>query len=84
MFEFVQRKWSAVSDAGRAGAIGRLTVDEVEERLGELVILDASPRFVFDRGHLPTARHVDYDRLEESALPADKDAPVLFYCHNGL
>jgi rhodanese-related sulfurtransferase len=84
MFEYVQRKWNALGAITRAGDIGRLNVDEVEARLGELVVLDANPRFIFDREHLPGARHVDYDRLEESELPHDKDAVLLFYCHNSL
>jgi rhodanese-related sulfurtransferase len=84
MFEYVQRKWNALGAITRAGDIGRLTADEVEARLGELTVLDANPRFIFEREHLPGARHVEYDQFAESELPADKDAPLLFYCHNGL
>jgi rhodanese-related sulfurtransferase len=84
MFEYVQRKWNALGAITRAGDIGRMSVDEVEARYEELVVLDANPRFIFEREHLPGANHVDYDRLEDSDLPREKDALLLFYCHNSL
>jgi rhodanese-related sulfurtransferase len=84
MFAYLRRKLAALQAITRAGEIGRLHVEQVEAHLGELVVLDANPRFIFEREHLPGAQHVEYDRFEESELPVDKNTVLLFYCHNGL
>ena len=37
----------------------------------------------FVKGHVPGAVNVDYEKMTESMLPADKEKPVVFYCAGG-
>ncbi|GMU32774.1 MAG: hypothetical protein AMXMBFR20_06460 [Planctomycetia bacterium] len=37
----------------------------------------------FVKGHIPGAVNVDYEKMTESMLPADKDKPLVFYCAGG-
>lgn len=69
--------------AGRAGdePFTLASMDEVQAMLGapDVVVVDANPRDVFEKHHLPGARSSKSAPLAE-VLPADKDARVVFYC----
>lgn len=54
-------------------------LSKLRETTPGMVILDANPKKIFDAGHVPGARFMPDDR---SALPADKNALVVFYCYN--
>ena len=86
MLDYVKRKWRAFGALGRAKTIRRLSVDEVEQRLAEpgFFVFDANWRSLWRKGHVPGARHVAYDAFGPEELPADKQATLLFYCHNAL
>ena len=60
-----------------------LTVEEVATRVAHhaIQVFDCDPRTMFLEGHLPGARWVDPDAIE-TALPADPEAPIVFYCAN--
>ena len=64
----------------------RLTVDEVAKRLSDpkVHIYDGNNDEVYLDGHLPGAVHLFSKDIKEGVLPADKDAPLIFYCHNTL
>ena len=49
---------------------------------GKLAVFDNNQREVFDKGHIPGARWVDFKDIKTSDLPADKDTPLVFYCSN--
>jgi rhodanese-like protein len=62
----------------------RLTVAEVGKRLGEpnLLVVDGNSDEVYRDGHLPGAIHLLSKDMKEDSLPARKDSPIIFYCHN--
>lgn len=70
-------------------SFGQLTVDEVAQRIdaakagkGQLFVYDNNQREVYEKGHVPTAKWVKPSALSASDLPADKAAPLVFYCAN--
>jgi hypothetical protein len=68
----------------RAQGFGELTVDQVAERIGKpgVYIYDNNNRDEWVAGHVPTATWVDYEKMTTADLPADKNATLIFYCHN--
>ena len=56
-------------------------VDEVQKMLSEpdVAVIDANPKDVFEKNHLPGARHYRSAPLAE-VLPADKSMRLVFYC----
>jgi hypothetical protein len=67
-----------------APGFGELSVAEVAAQVGKpgVYLFDNNTHERFDAGHLPTARWVDDDSYAATELPADKDATLIFYCHN--
>ena len=61
-----------------------LTLDEAQAQLGRpgVYVFDANPREMFDRGHLPGAKWVDWDKVMASDLPPERQATLIFYCAN--
>ena len=57
-----------------------LTIAEVAARLGELHVYDNNGHGRWARGHVPGAKHVNPYDYDASELPADKAAPLVFYC----
>jgi rhodanese-related sulfurtransferase len=57
------------------------SLDEVQALLGKpgVVVVDANVRSLYERYHLPGARHAASAPLA-SLLPADRGATVVFYC----
>lgn len=80
---------SAASASEPAEAFGELTVDQVAQKMDEakagkaaLYVYDNNDKDVFTKGHLPGAKWVKFNDVQASDLPADKDATLVFYCHN--
>jgi hypothetical protein len=70
-------------------AFGRMTIDELEAKMADakagksaLFIIDNNHKEDFDKGHIPGAKWVEYDKVQASDLPADKEATLVFYCAN--
>jgi len=63
---------------------GRLKVDEVAAKIGKpgVFIYDSNSAEDYAKGHVPTAKWVDYDHVQASDLPKDKAATLIFYCAN--
>jgi rhodanese-related sulfurtransferase len=75
----------AAAVSARAGEPYReLSVDEAAKLVDAkaAAVYDADPPDLYAKGHLPGARLVSYKSLDPSLLPADKDAKLVFYCHN--
>jgi hypothetical protein len=70
-------------------AFGKLTIEQLEARMndakagkGKLAIFDNNQQEQYAKGHIPTARWVDFKNVKASDLPSDKDTPLVFYCSN--
>ena len=59
-----------------------LSVEELSTKLkrDRFTLLDLRPSSEFEQGHLPKARNVPFDMLEESAGDLPKSSPMLVYC----
>lgn len=49
----------------------------------DIEVIHALDHEHFIKGHIPGAVNVDYEKMTESMLPADKEKPVVFYCAGG-
>lgn len=52
----------------------------IQER--SVVCFDLNSNDSWNRAHVPGALHLDPGSWSESELPADRDAPLVFYCSN--
>jgi hypothetical protein len=79
-------KQVAVAETAPAArpSFGELTVDEVAAKIGKpgVYIYDNNNQDEWIEGHVPTATWLDYGAITAKDLPADKDATLIFYCHN--
>ncbi len=59
-----------------------VTIDDVARMIGDprVAIVDANPRDVFERAHVPGARWYREGPSLASVLPPDKGAKLVFYC----
>lgn len=79
-----------ISSSRTAGAdskeLKRLTVDQVAARLaakdGKTFIYDNNSKESWTAGHVPGATWLDDEKVTADALPKDKAATLIFYCHN--
>jgi hypothetical protein len=63
---------------------GSLTVQQVKAKLGQknVYIFDNNDPDVFKDAHLPSAKWLNPSDYDPKALPKDKNATLIFYCHN--
>jgi len=73
----------------RDEAFGRMSIEDVEAKLKEanegkaaFYVFDNNAKNVYDTGHVPGAKWVDYEHISATDLPADKEATLVFYCAN--
>ena len=63
-----------------------LTVDQVAAKLdakdAKTFVYDNNNQKRYANGHVPTAKWLDEDSVTTAALPADKAATLIFYCHD--
>lgn len=68
----------------------------VQSKIGEVPIVDVRPRWMYDEGHVPTAKSVELMPLKEEggdvaaklaagvvAQGIETDDSVIVYCHDG-
>jgi hypothetical protein len=71
---------------GEADHLKPLTVEEVSTRLttkdGKTFIFDNNSPETYAKGHVPGAKWLDDEKVTADALPADKAATLIFYCHS--
>lgn len=62
--------------------IPELTVADVAARLGQpdFYVFDNNGRGRYKRSHVPTAKNLNPHLYDETALPPDKHATLVFYC----
>lgn len=74
------------SSAAPSHELKQLTVDQVAARLaakdGKTFIFDNNSKDSWTSGHVPSARWLDDEHVTADALPSDKAATLIFYCHN--
>jgi hypothetical protein len=65
-------------------AFGSLTVQQVKAKIGQknVYVFDNNAPEVFQDAHLPGAKWLSPSDYDAKALPADKSATLIFYCHN--
>jgi rhodanese-related sulfurtransferase len=59
-----------------------LPAETLESWLGEgraIQLLDIRDTATFQQGHLPTARHIPLDRLEQALSTLDRSRPTVVY-----
>ncbi len=78
-----------VASAAENEPFGRLSVSDLEAKMQDakagklkLFIYDNNSEERFKKGHVPTARWLDYSKIQASDLPSQKDATLVFYCAN--
>ncbi len=73
-------------DATPKSELRPLTVDQVADRIaahdGKTFVYDNNPKESWVKGHVPGATWLDDENVTASALPNDKAATLIFYCHN--
>ena len=78
--------YSGPSSAAPSAELKQLTVDQVAARLaakdGKTFIYDNNSKDSWTTGHVPGAKWLDDENVTAAALPADKAATLIFYCHN--
>jgi hypothetical protein len=74
----------APSVEAAAQEFGSLSVDEVAKLVesGTASIFDNNSQERWQRGHVPGAKWVAYNKVQASDLPADKSRQLVFYCAN--
>lgn len=80
---------AATSGHDEKERFGRMSVDELDAKMTaakagqmKLAVFDNNQRERFDKGHIPGAKWVAFDKVQASDLPADKDTTLVFYCAN--
>ncbi|HUJ24438.1 MAG TPA: rhodanese-like domain-containing protein [Myxococcales bacterium] len=63
---------------------GRLTVDQVADLIAKkgADVYDNNGKDEWQKGHVPTAKWVQFNAVKESDLPTDHSRTLVFYCHN--
>jgi hypothetical protein len=51
-------------------------------RSGGITMIDNNPKFVYEKRRIPGSKHLVATKFEATDLPADKAAPLMFYCMN--
>jgi|SRR5450432_4217288 3-mercaptopyruvate sulfurtransferase SseA len=63
-----------------------LSVDEVAAKLaandGKTFMFDANTKDSWIKGHVPGAKWIDDENVTADQLPADRNALLVFYCHD--
>ena len=69
---------------GSGEGFGSLTPQEVAAKLKQknVYVFDNNSPDVFKTAHLPGAKWLHPSEYDPKSLPADKNATLIFYCHN--
>ena len=51
---------------------------------GTITAVDTLDDAHYADGHIPGAKHCDYEKMSPDCLPADKATPLVFYCAGGM
>lgn len=64
-------------------SLPQLSVDELQERLGEVDVIDVRRRSEYVSGHVPQALHMPLDSLHARARDLDRSRPTAVICAGG-
>ena len=80
------KKKSEEKEMPESEPFGHLTVDQVERRVGQpnVHVYDGNSDETYHEAHVPGAVRLFSKTMKPSDLPAEKDATLIFYCHNLL
>lgn len=76
---------TAGQDSRVEAEIPSMSVAELAAALetpGSVFVYDANGPERYERGHIPTARHVGHDAVTAAMLPPDRGSRLVFYCYN--
>lgn len=80
---------AAQETADEKEPFGRMTIEDLESKMAaakagqlKLAIFDNNEHERFDKGHIPGAKWVAFNKVTAADLPADKDTTLVFYCSN--
>jgi rhodanese-related sulfurtransferase len=75
---------TARASSAKEEGFSDLTIAEVADLIAkkDADIFDNNPKDMFAKGHVPTAKWVDFKAVKESDLPKDKSRKLVFYCAN--
>jgi 3-mercaptopyruvate sulfurtransferase SseA len=76
---------SKTEAAHEAQPFKELTIEQLEQKLAgtpKPTVVDANPREVYDKRHVPGAIWIPFDEVTADKLPNDKSTPLVFYCAN--
>ncbi len=75
--------WPAISRRGRGGLSAAEATQLINRR--NAVVIDLRPAEDFAKGHLPSARHIEFAELQAKIgqLVKNKSNPVLLVCQTG-
>ena len=75
---------TARADSGKEEGVSDLTIDQVADLIArkDADLFDNNGKDVYAKGHVPTAKWVDFKAVKESDLPKDKSRKLVFYCAN--
>jgi rhodanese-related sulfurtransferase len=67
---------------GARDQVEEVTLDELAERLdrGRAVVIDVRPRAEYDAGHIPGARSVPIDELDDGLAALPRSREIIAYC----
>jgi hypothetical protein len=74
----------ARADLTKDEGFGDLTVDQVADLIAskDADLFDNNGKDVYAKGHVPSAKWVAFNAVQESDLPKDKSRKLIFYCAN--
>jgi hypothetical protein len=73
-----------VKDTGGKAAWTEIGTEDLAKKIqaGEITVIDNNPATVYEKRRLPGAKNLPAKTFETKDLPADKAAPMVFYCMN--
>ena len=75
---------TARASSAKEEGFSDLTIDRVADLIAkkDADIFDNNPKDMWQKGHVPGAKWVDFKNVQVSDLPTDKDRTLIFYCAN--
>jgi rhodanese-related sulfurtransferase len=75
---------TARAGSGKEDGFSDLSIDQVADLIAkkDADIFDNNPKDMYAKGHVPTAKWVDFKAVKASDLPSDKSRKLVFYCAN--
>jgi hydroxyacylglutathione hydrolase len=63
--------------------VGQMTVHEVKNAGSRLQVIDVRAPSEWEKGHVPSARHIFVPDLREKSAELDRKKPTVVYCDSG-